>query len=391
MGELFPKTLVETAERTYWFTFLSDHRAYAEGAGFSFDESSDHEAFVDMAYAFLNDPDEDRPTSLRAALGAIAHLADDDGYRRIVSGLRAIKSALPWAMTPLEAALWTYEHAHPVFQEALRLQHSDKKDHFYEYLPQARRALVGARTADVRALLEQRMSVHHRDHGHSGCVDLDVRVLGHETRLLWSRGKAPRQHGIITLKEQRSRTRYIPERYDLAVIDHATGRLALSIEGDDHRAFARELLGEVLFNDRAHFIECSDIYTGTPILERGAAALSVHGLPGLRSVKLRKLRLELPGRGRHIFEDPQDIFDWRGEDAEDFRRVTCRSGVQVTELKLALVYGPSVDARVRTIEIFPPDRIRFDRAVDEPVVRELLVARCFANYGFTPLALAAAE
>jgi len=380
MGELFPRAVVDSASAELFVEFLKTHQRYCNDAG------------LDLATAptsaelhrFLNASDPRRPVALRAALEQVAFVGDEDGRGRLVSLLAATAPSDVLRYTAMELSLHAYEHTHAIFQRVARTKRCDAKDNFWEFLPTAPRPLVGACAPEVQKVLRARMAEHHRGYGHSGYAELDVVEATHETRFLWSRGKATRAHGIINASERREVIRYTPERHDLAVIDHATGKLALSVDGRPHLEAVRRLLGDVFFDDAEHFSE-TGIYTGAPLLRLGEGALSPRGVRGLSQVRLRRLRL-VHGDGRaRTFEHPDSVFPTETTDILNF----AASGDRpiVTEMRFSLTYDGAV--RDRTLEIKPPNHILFDRQVAETVVREFLGARGFAQVNTHNIAIAA--
>ncbi len=375
MGELFPRALLESAEGVFVCEFLETFSDYCARRGLVLDPAAP--GWLDRVYRFLNEADAQRPAALRAALDLVAFLADEDGHRRLLSLMveKGDLAGLPPRITPLELSLWAFEHKPDIFAEGARRKQADAKDNFWEFLPQ-RRVDLRALSLETRDRMRQRMAEHHAVHGHTGYAELDVIEQPHETRLLWSRGRPTRSHGVINLNEQREQLRYVPERHDLATIDRATGRLSLAVDGKPHLEFMRRMLGEELFGDPEHF-SITTIYESAPLVARGPSSISVRGIAGLRKVRLRRLTLVQPtGRLRTFSSTHGCVFD---EDARDIASFARTPGTRVTEMRFALLYGHS--PRERMLEVRPPNHIIFDRQVAEPVVREFLTRRGLAHYG----------
>lgn len=389
MGELIPKALITSARPEYWIPFLTTHAAYCKRNGLSLDERvarADRDGWYRTLQRIVRGDDPARPERLRAAARRVAHLADEGGRDRLAATLR--RHDLGGELTSdrrsdLELALAVYERHPTLFEEAARFKQAAAKDNFWEYLP--RRASRGGSPPSPTATeaLRAAMSEYHFGYGHSAYCQLDVEDDERELRFMFSRGNAHRSHGIINREEEREQSDYTPEACDLAVLDRVTGRLSLSIGKLPHVEFTRRLFGRVLYGDESYF-SVSAIYTGAPLVERGAAALSPRGIPGLREVILRKLTLRHEDGGHCMLgHDESSVFPCY---QRAFEMLT-QEGHVVTHMKFDLRYADS--SRFRPLEIHTPNHIIFDRHNADAIVREYLVARGFASFGPDHLDLAA--
>jgi len=389
MGEQLPRALIETARPEYWISFLEPYATFCARHGLALDARAaqrERDKWYRALQNVIRAEDAARPEALRASSKRIAHIADEGGRERIVTGLRrrGLDAELTSERrTDLELALAIFERHPAIFEEAVLRKQAAARDNFWEFLPAHSRPALGALSADVEAILRAETSQHHYGYGHTAYCDLDVEINAHEVRLVFSRGNAHRSHGIVNGRERREQIDYTPEHHDVAVIDRATGRLGLSINKLAHVEFTRQLLGRVLFGDREHY-RVAPIYTGAPLLERGEAALSVRGISGLKEVVLRTIALRRPdGRTRSLGTEEGSIFPEDAHYLDDF----AQEGCVVTSMRFDLRYGSS--SRFRPLEIHPPNHIIFDRQIAEHAVREFLVTRGFAHYGDEHFELAA--
>jgi hypothetical protein len=386
MGELISRTLIETARARFLLPFLEPYRGYCEAHGVSLDPHAartDERGWLASVHRLLNDTsDDDRPKPLSPSVAAIVRMADFDGTERLYDALTKDETRvrMPERVTHLELALWAYEH-HPVrFERAARRKQADARQNFWEYLPKQRKALIGADSNDAKTALAALLADHHDNLGQTRYAAIDVSTeRPYETRILWGHGRAARTQAIITDNVQRDHLRFTPDRWDMTVIDHATGRLAVNAETERQRGFLREVLGRVFFADPSHF-ERTSIYTGRPLLERGRAALSTLGIPALREVRLRSVTIEFdddPIAETYASRGSECVFETR---EKRLREASTRAGARVSSMKFAIYYAHG--GRDRPLEIVIPNHVVvFDRRVAEQPIREFLVTRGFADYG----------
>ena len=242
---------------------------------------------------------------------------------------------------------------------------------FVEFVAQQPAALKGALAESKRVLMRSRLG---RWFGERNCTRFcDVRVAERdgEVTFLVIHGRGPRNTSIIENDTARSRLSFIPDKQDTIVYDVETGRLAVNARWPVEHDTYRRLVGEVFFKDADHFL-AHEVYTGDPLVEDGAAALSVAGIPGLVGAALKKFEV-------HDTSEPAERLLWRGPDlgrklgSEEAR--VYFDGRVVSYLRLALALRGR--KRLLSVEITPPNKVTYDRRVGDAVVREFLLARRF--------------
>lgn len=365
---MFPWELIEGVRPGYFIGLLQGFPSYCATRALELDESRAYEdlgGWIRRLHRVINAPDPERPSALRVALRRVAHMSDREGHERLIGALQAERDALDAVLgerlTPLELALWAHKAQPAAFDHASRCKQLELTDSFWEFMPSARKPLAAGRPGTV-TMLATRIADRYSSRGQADFGEIGIEPTKKTTRLLLMHGRASR--ALLT-----------PERCDVALIDHRSGRLGLHVEDPYSADFFRRLLGEALYDNADHFNRC-DIYSGRPLLEQGTASLSVAGIPVLQRVDLRGLRIEFARGGGRTFDSESCVFD---HDADAIRDAAREPGAHVTEMKFAVVQAK--DQRERILEIAGTNWIRMTKTIADTAVREFLVLRGFADYG----------
>jgi hypothetical protein len=205
---------------------------------------------------------------------------------------------------------------------------------------------------------------------------LDVRVseTSDEVDFVIIHGRLPRSFCVITSPSSRERLSIVPDKQDVVVFDKHTGRLSVNAQYAAEHDFYRAAIGKVYFGGEEHF-EPSEVIDCSVLLDDPVAALSVEGVPGLRTVELREVVLE-------AVDSPHDKVSWSAADlgrvfVEEIPDLLRRDRV-VRKAKLALF--PLHEAKPKMVEIAPPNKITYDRRTHDAVVREFLFAHGFLRH-----------
>jgi hypothetical protein len=331
-------------------------------------------------YEALGQVDSSVPSALKQALVAIGDLANDGGHDHVLATARAHGVDLAADLTerqlnPSELAFAVYLDHRTIFEAAhLRVESSGVR-RFVDFRGGGARLdlqLAMARRGQLADELGAWFAARNRT---SFC---DVRVCdgADEISLLVIHGRPPRAQGVIDGSGAgRELLAYVPDKQDLIIFRKVTGVLSVNAQFPAEQDYYRRAFGRVFFGDEGRFA-ATEVYTGAPVVECGALALSAQGIPRLSRVRLREARIEMAG--------PDGLFFVVGTkndlgprvDAPYFR-CYLENG-RVSYLKLA--FDIAGRRRPLMVTIAPPNRLVFDRrvAADADVVHEFLLTRGFA-------------
>ena len=373
MGDCIPKAWIDAAAPALWLGVLETFPGWCGQRGLLADATTtERTAWCARLHARLNESDRERPAALVEMIFRIGALANDEGHAHAVSVLQA-RGLSPdhfgARLSPMELALAMYASRSDLFELALARKEIDEEiERYSEFFPVSNAPLVGHHTHETREALTMALRGFYRDRGHTGFGAVDVIETDDEVRLMFLHGRAPRTCGVIDEEEKWKLLSIVPDKHDVVIVDKVSGRLSVHARLDGEVRFLRELMGRVFFDDREHYV-CSPIYTGQPLVTRGASALSVEGLEGIRSIVLRMVRVRRA-------DGP--VMDLRYKDLRDALGGREFVGGRVELMKFGVTLGER--GQVRRVVVIPPNRIAFDRRLDEGVIRAFLQRNGFARY-----------
>lgn len=392
MSELHLRTMIENVRPEFWREFLGGFQGYCDARGVRLDFGAargDRAGFAEQLFELLATVDDNNDgdgMKLGGALEALVHVAEDDGHDHVRAALEQIvpDAGVPRRLTTAELAFYAYLRHPNAFELAKQWKQRAARQRLWEFLPADRRRFDGTITDQVREALRAALREHHERLGHTAYAGVRVVEAEHETRIFWSHGRAAQTQSVICedddgLDNRRELRRelqtVVRERCDAAIVDRASGRLAVCAGDPRQVEFLRATMGAVFFGDPAHYAG-TNIYTGAPLLHRGRRALGVDGIAALSRILLLEICVE--ARGVETIASPSRtvcLFDAKPERMEAFQE---HRGAVVLGMKLRADYR---DGRTKTVEIKMPNRIVIDRRRGEMAVREFLVTRELATYG----------
>jgi len=339
------------------------------------------EEWTTHLYHALRATEDDETYRVRDGLARALDLATDEGKGHILAVLEREKIAIDLSterLSTFELALHVLVHHPECFEIAAARNSVRSTVRFYEFFPKDLRPLADADHPRTKTSLRAAIRDYYRLRGQTAYALVDAEEDRFEWRFLFAHGRTPRDFGVIDDDEVCVRRRQVHDKHDLLAVDKATLRLAINAQFAHEVRKLRELIGEVFFDDKDHWSK-DRIYSGAPLRQRGRAALSCVGVPGLRSVALRGFKIGSASHlGRRIeWQDREDLCDeLRKEYVQDYLHAGpveyMRFGVLLEQAKVP-----------QDLIIVPPNKIYFDRRLGDAIVRDFLQKRGFADYPTT--------
>lgn len=338
---------------------------------------SDEEFFCHWASALLHP--ETLPPRLTETLHALHEMATPEGQERLECGLDEAGVALDPgdAASRFDFALQAWEAARAVFAEQhrrLRLARCCRFD-FY-----AGRSASGQFPASPGKDQLERMEleldtwfVQHRRGRHA--TRLECHCIDEELWFLVRHGDTFARTRAV--KERLTEVlQYRPERDDVVVYSPAHDELRINARTRGERQLYREHFGRLLFGEREHFSE-GRTYTLEPLREQGASALDVQGVPGIRRVTLRELKVVAEdGQGRYAVSGSADLFRAAPGGIEPV--VAPQRGKLA---RAAFDFEFAGASRPRTVELVPPNVVKLSRHCDARIIGRFFCCRGFRRPG----------
>jgi hypothetical protein len=376
-------SLLEAVQPPLLASFLQPYASYLSQRDVAVEAIACDPSAIGRLHAVLNAVDPEMPPALQQALVDIADLATEGAHDQLLAIARSQQLSLfglKGPTTPEDLAFRVYLERPDLFRSAQVNARSTGVRRFVEFVASDATPLLDASTTAKRLQLAALASAYFAARNRTGYCEVRVHETASEITFVVIHGRPPRNHGAIESEDSRTRVAYVPDKEDTLVFDRRSGRLAINAQYTREQDFYRSAVGRVFWGDDDHFVS-EPVYTGEPLVLEGPAALGTHGVPGLREVALRelKLKVKLPGatRAREV--------TIRGDDlARDLRSEWVRSAMgagAVVAFKLAL----SLTGRSRpvVVEVLVPNDVSFDRRVGAEVVREYLLESGFMRVAAT--------
>ena len=373
-AQLVSLALLEATQPCLLVRFLRPFEAYLATRGINLECVADHAHVLAALYGVLTAVDRDMPVALQQALVDVAELATDAAHEHVLTIARNQQLGLfgvTARTTPEDLAFQVYLDHPELFRSAHARTQSTEVRRFIEFVARDVMRLEGATLTARRVQLGGLIGAYFRERNRTGYCDLRVSETDVETTFVVIHGRPPRNHGAIENDDRRTRVAYVPDKHDTLVVDHRTGRLAVNAQYEPEQEFYRAAMGRVFWGDDEHFIS-KPVFTGEPLRLEWHAALGTHGVPGVREVVLREVKLDAPDvNGLYLTLKANDL---RTLLASDTGRGMLKLG-QVVGFTLALVLAGR--PRPLQVEVRVPRHLSFDRRVGGDVVREYLLAAGF--------------
>jgi hypothetical protein len=341
-----------------------------------------HAVGVAGLYESLSQPDPSVPTAFKQALVAISDVANDEGHDQLLAAARAhgvvVADPTGRQLNPSELAFATYLDHRAIFEAAhLRVESSGVR-RFVDFRSNGA-GFDQSQVMAARAQLADELGSWFAARNRTSFCDVRVSDGADELSFLVIHGRPARAQGVIDGRgagSGREVLKYVPDKQDLIIFRKTAGVLSINAQFPVEQDYYRRVIGSVMFvGDEGHFL-ATGVYTGAPLVELGASALSTKGIPGLSRVRLREIRVDVTGSpGRHwTVGDKVDLVP--DLDTPHFR-CHLENGC-VAYLKIAFeIVGRR---RPLLVTVTRANRLDFDRRVagDAALVHEFLLARGFA-------------
>jgi hypothetical protein len=369
-AQLVSLALLEATHPPLLVRFLRPFEAYLAARAVDLESVAGDANGLVALYAVLTAVDRAMPVALQQALVDVAELATDAAHEHVLGMVRSAQLGLfeTSARTTREDLAFQVYLDHPeLFRSAHARTQSTEVRRFVEFVARDPTPIEGATLTARRLQLGGLISAYFRERNRTGYCDLRVSETDLETTFVVIHGRPPRNHGAIESDECRTRVAYVPDKHDTLVIDHRTGRLAVNAQYPREQDFYRSAIGRVFWNDAEHF-GAEPVFTGEPLRFEGREALGTHGVPGVRDVVLRELKLSArDDTGLALTLKARDLQVLL---ASDTGRAILELG-DVVGFKLALVLAGKT--RPVQVEVEVPNHLSFDRRVSGEIVREYLL------------------
>ncbi|MCC6678134.1 MAG: hypothetical protein IT436_13415 [Phycisphaerales bacterium] len=196
-----------------------------------------------------------------------------------------------------------------------------------------------------------------------------------EVRFIVRRGGLYQREGSLDEGKPGS-VHFRPMRFDVLILDRATGELRINAESDPAMRMYRVNLGLFLFGDREFFAEKCERYNLDPIRRLGRMCLACGDVPGIQRVVLKSVTIARDNPyGRRSSERGDDVFAALELDGDE--NLLTEHVLLSASFKVFFANSK----RSRTVTIRPPNIAHYERRDDGPVIERWLIARGFARIG----------
>ncbi len=363
-------SLLDRVDPALLLRFLSPHAAYLRGRGVSLNVTPDQE-WIGHLFDVLTSVDAEMPGALSRALLEVADVANAEGQEAVLqlAGQRQLTLFEGRPLSAEDTAFSVYLEQAELFRDSQSRMKSQEARNFVDFMGRPGCVLekVDSRRHTMVTLLRDWFDQRNRtDH-----VEIRVEQNALETTFVVIHGQTPRSFGVILDRDRRERTNLIPDRVDVLIVHHETGRLSVNAQYPNEQDHYRKLMGVVFFEDMS-FFKATEVITGAPLLEDPASALSHHGFPEIRDVRLRLAVLtSVEDPGRQQWYKDADLLEAMLSGPPCF----FPEEAVVTRLEL------EIDLRHRKrpliVKASTPNKLEYDRRVYDDLVREFLLVRGF--------------
>jgi hypothetical protein len=368
-----PLALLERVSPELLLRFLRPYEAYLQSRGVPVEGISPDSAWVRKLHAALQQVDPEMPTALQQGLVDIADLATEQGLEQALRvsnkeqlNLFTKDSRVDIIDAPFRMYL---DHPREFRASKIRLQ-ATRVERFIEFHPRTSTLMPPLTDAHQKRLREECAKFFASRNRTDFC---ELQVVESEPEILFVviHGRAPKTHGIIRSSTDRSRLSYVRDKHDVILYDKRSGQLSVSAQYPVEQEFYRRTFGRVFFRTLDHFATRM-LLTGRPLLDLGATALSAAGLPGIRFVRLRQLRIkEHDGRGTTVTFDALDLRHLLAQ--SHLLELLGRGEVLMMKFDIHL----EGQKKAVSMQLVPPNRLTQDRRVGAALVRSFLLERRF--------------
>lgn len=367
-------SLLERVSPELLLRFLRPFGAYLADRGIALEDCEPNLEWVGRLHAVLTAVDPAMPGRLQQALLDVADLASDQGHEAAlqVAGQRQLGLfCAPANEAPEDLAFRLYLEHGDLFTATHARVKSQEAQRFVDFFPR-REVVADAVTSEAKRVLFVDQ-LRRWFGGRNRTEFIDVRVSEAQGEVTWLivHGRPPRNLSVITAGATRDRLSFVPDKQDTVHFEVASGRLSVNAQFPAERDFYRQAIGRVYFGADDHF-EAHPVLDCGVLLDAPEEALSPDGLDELEGVELRELTLE-------AVSAPFDTMTWKAENlngvlAKDLPQLLTR-GRRVTGAVLLLrVRG---ERRPKSIELVPPNKLKYDRRTHDGLVREYLFTKGF--------------
>lgn len=366
--------LLEAVKPELLLRFLRPFAAYLSTRGVPLDGVAVDHAWLARLHGSLNDVDPAMPAELQQSLLDVADLTTEGAHEHVLAAAKSQQLGLftiSTRTTPEDLAFEVYLDHRDLFRAAHARTQTSEARRFVEFSACSSAPLEGHERSGKHAVLARLVGDWFRGRNRTGYCDVQVTEVADTVTFLIVHGRPPRNHGAIESDDRRTRVTYVPDKHDLVVFNRKTRRLGVNAQFSSEQDFYRRVIGRVFWGSDDHFV-AQPIYTGDPLVELGASALSPHGVPGLQGVVLRALTVASP--------DPAlGVIAWKGHDlggalASPLGRLVLRHG-EIRQFQLALVL--SGRPRAVRVDVAVPNHLAFDRRSGGDIVHEYLLESRF--------------
>lgn len=367
-------SLLERVAPELLLRFLRPFGTYLADRGIALEGCKPNLEWVGRLHAVLTAVDPAMPGRLQQALLDVADLASEQGHEAALhlAGERQLGLFQGRASgSPEDLAFRLYLEHGDLFAATHTRVKSQEAQRFVDFFPRREAPAKGLSTEVQRVLFVEQLRQWFS--GRNRTAFIDVRVSEAEGEVTWLivHGRPPRNLSVITSEATRDRLSFVPDKQDTVHLEIATGRLSVNAQFPAERDFYRQAIGRVYFGADEHF-EAHPVLDCTVLLDAPEEALSPDGLDELEGVELRELTLEAVAA-------PFDTMTWKAENlngvlAKELPQLLGRERRVTGAVLLLRVRG---ERRPKSVELVPPNKLKYDRRTHDGLVREYLFAKGF--------------
>jgi hypothetical protein len=262
-----------------------------------------------------------------------------------------------------------YLNDRKLFNDTVARQQATRMERFSEFYPRNHRPLLLNETQ--KELFRSHFSTYFSRRNRTPFCDLQVIEVEQEVQFHIIHGRPPRSQSTVKNGKERSLLSFVPDKRDLLIFDRASGRLAVSASHPSEQERYREHFGRIFFGAPGHFLDNMDI-TAAPLCMRRQAALSTAGIPGLKRVRLRELRVRIRDR-RSLLITCQD--NDLGELLDEEQMGELLDSGEVVSMRFD--FSLEGQKRMPKVLLTPPNKLIYDRRMGAFQAREFLIRQGF--------------
>jgi hypothetical protein len=368
--------LLESVRADYLVRFLRPYESYCRSKGVWLDGVDFNQTWIERLYRVLSVSDPKMPPELLQALLDIVDLVGETEHDQIICAAKERQLDLfkrTELVNPAELVFKMYLENRALFEETRARIVSSEARGFVDFPAKDARPLKSNMSDTKQSSIANKVGDWCASRNRTPFCQIIFTDNDPELVFLLIHGRPPTTHGVIEA-DHRSQISYTQESQDLVILNKQTRTLSVHAQYSEEQDFYRRVFGQAFFDDEDHFT-AAPVYFGSPLVEDRSAALSPHGVPGLRKVRLRELgvtyKTRRQRRVRLVDSDLAPLLD--GPEGDDLL-----IGSEIRYFKLALEI--SLLTRSLVVEVMPPNRLEHDRRIASNMVNEFLIARGFMRH-----------